>query len=175
MCGIMSPGGNYGINASTGGVKTNYDFVVNNGGGTVANYWARLRSAAPKSVYMFGENSTTRVADITDGASNTLAMGETTYANWNGDGTPWAYRAWAASGIEAAEPINDWLWPHNNDPVIPGLAASWSVPSSLHTGGCNFICADGSVHFISQNTSTGVMTQLSTVAGGEVVEAALPW
>ena len=41
---------------------------------------------------------------------------------------------------------------------------------SQHIGGCHFLYADGSVHFISENVDLGVYQALSTIQGGEVVE-----
>jgi prepilin-type N-terminal cleavage/methylation domain-containing protein/prepilin-type processing-associated H-X9-DG protein len=40
---------------------------------------------------------------------------------------------------------------------------------SLHPGGANFLCADGSVHFLSYSAAS-VLPALGTRAGGEVVE-----
>jgi prepilin-type processing-associated H-X9-DG protein len=39
----------------------------------------------------------------------------------------------------------------------------------LHTGGCNFTFADGSVHFISQTIDKPTLLGLATMAGGEVI------
>lgn len=40
---------------------------------------------------------------------------------------------------------------------------------SQHVGGCHFLYADGSVHFISENIDLGVYQGLSTMQGGEIV------
>ena len=42
---------------------------------------------------MFGENSTTRIADVADGLSNTVAVAETTLDVFNGFTPAWGYRA----------------------------------------------------------------------------------
>jgi prepilin-type N-terminal cleavage/methylation domain-containing protein/prepilin-type processing-associated H-X9-DG protein len=183
--GTMSAGANYGVNASVGGQKTNYDFVANSGCGVYANYWKYLVTNSASSVYMFGENSTTRIADITDGTSNTFAMAETTFNVYNGNGDPWAYRCWVTGGVDPASGINAWTFANYPDPVNwPGFSGllcfsgceftskvgqlgSWMYVGSLHPGGANFLKGDGSVIFVSENTTTSLLTQLSTIAGGE--------
>jgi prepilin-type processing-associated H-X9-DG protein len=42
-------------------------------------------------------------------------------------------------------------------------------PYSFHTGGANFLFADGSVHFLQTGMDIRVLAALATRAGGEVV------
>ncbi len=41
------------------------------------------------------------------------------------------------------------------------------VPYSFHSGGCNFLFGDGSVHFLNQNIDMGLLAALGTYQGGE--------
>jgi prepilin-type processing-associated H-X9-DG protein len=40
---------------------------------------------------------------------------------------------------------------------------------SFHTGGCNAVFADGSVHFLPQATAPSVLIALATMQGGEAI------
>jgi prepilin-type N-terminal cleavage/methylation domain-containing protein/prepilin-type processing-associated H-X9-DG protein len=135
---------------------------------------------------VFYRNSRTRLTDITDGASNTLMIGE---------------RAWSnAQGIWAGAVPNGVLKRGKTNPN-PGTAQAFIPASGLvlahshlnnaltdtdgglddfssnHIGGSNFVFADGSVHFIRNipsDTATGYTADsiafqaLGTIAGGEI-------
>jgi prepilin-type processing-associated H-X9-DG protein len=164
-------GPNYGVTATQGGIKTNYDFVVFYLCGVYSNIWNYAKNNNIVSwMYIYGENSATKMTDIIDGTSNTLALGEMTYAVYNGNGNGWAFRGWVTGGMDPGTyGINVWNYYTYYTPGIEGQAGSWYYASSLHSGGANFAAADGSVHFISQATPTSVLAELCTYRGGEVI------
>jgi prepilin-type processing-associated H-X9-DG protein len=153
--------------------KTNYDFISNCSGVGYFNYWS---NSSTGTRYMFGENSTTRFTDVTDGTSSTLMMGEQTLGLFNGVTSSWAYTGWVSVGID---PVGAWnltvpptginVWQYYIYPPVNGSRASWYNAASLHPGGCNFVFADGSVHFIQQNIDIPSLTYLSRMADGQVI------
>jgi prepilin-type N-terminal cleavage/methylation domain-containing protein/prepilin-type processing-associated H-X9-DG protein len=141
-------------------------------------------------------NSRIRMADITDGTSQTIAVVERAWSNASG--------LWAGAVTKGVIPRG----PSNrNPPPLPGEPPySWAATmvqahchlinanadpdgglddcSSLHPGGANFLFADGSVHFLKSipadagTDSNGnpiyspagrVFQALATRAGGEVI------
>jgi len=147
-------GGVYGL-----GMKTNYDFSTTRND-LYCNYW-RVAGSARK---MFGENSTTRITDIVDGSSNTIALGGMTYTVENGQTGAWAYRGWVQTGVDMGFGLNVWAV----SPLRPGVLAQWGTGGSYHTSGAQIAMGDGSVRFITQSTTAVLLDQMATIAGGEV-------
>jgi prepilin-type N-terminal cleavage/methylation domain-containing protein/prepilin-type processing-associated H-X9-DG protein len=147
------------------GAKTNYDFSTSNLIG--CNEWRR--SAGP-SRRMFGENSTTRLTDVTDGTSNTVAMAETTLATMGGNATNWGFRAYPQVGLSLGTGGGLNRWNVNaSGQVEVGHRGSPLTAGSYHTGGANVVLADGSVRFLRETLPFDTREALATMAGGEVV------
>ena len=109
----------------------------------------------------FYHNSLTRFADITDGLSNTLIVGER--------GARLGGSLWQGV-IEGA-----------NEPMVRVVGVADHTPNhadqhfddftSYHPGGVNFLLADGSVRRVDNTIQIGLYHALSTIAGGEPANA----
>ncbi len=156
-----------GVGGSFTGAKTNYDFVTRAHMERLCNSWPlHLASSGEGGQYMFGQNSNCRVAQVTDGMSNTLMLAETCYTVFGADrgGCPaWGYRAWAMTGIDPSFDINRWQVGHYGT-----LGAFGRAGSMHHPGGCNFAFGDGSVRFLRESATTETLRALSTINGTEV-------
>ena len=115
--------------------------------------------AKPRDLFFAGRNFNTRIRDITDGTSNTIAIAESAYAGRSLNEMP----AWV-SGVNSDEnslfktqypsTINAQTNPQNQP-----AATDDDSPFSWHTGGAQFLFADGSVTFLSENLDTGYITE----------------
>jgi prepilin-type N-terminal cleavage/methylation domain-containing protein/prepilin-type processing-associated H-X9-DG protein len=115
---------------------------------------------------VFGANQPCRIADVTDGTSNTLMVGEVTA---EGKGTHNGFFWSSASLASTYDGINgQFTTPGGTYPTPAHGGFYASGFASFHPGGCNFVMADGSVTFLSQNIdqSTGhnVLASLTTRA-----------
>ncbi len=175
----IAPGSVYSPDLGAGvvAVKTNYDFITDCLSLRNYNYW---RASTTSARYVFGENSDTNLTAITDGTSNTLLMGEQTLETFNGTTSAWAYAGWVSVGIDPVGRFNTTfpaqglnIWNYNNSTSAlnntPGRRASWYNAASLHSGGVNFVLADGSVRFIQQSIDVPSLTYLSQMSDGQVI------
>ena len=101
------------------------------------------------------------ISQITDGTSNTLMVGEDVMLDNYHSAAFYANGDWASCNI----PIN-----YFPDPATPLEWYNVMSFRSFHAGGSQFCYADGSSHFISQTISQTTYRDLSTKAGGEVVD-----
>jgi len=108
-----------------------------------------------------------RLAEITDGTSNTYMIGEDVpeLIQWNA----WAYTN--GSTATCAIPPNVGITVGDPDTGKAGFGR-WPTRYSFrsrHPSGVNFALADGSVRFVSNNIPLLLYRQMATRAGGEAV------
>lgn len=162
------PSSAYGIGGSHRGQRTNYDFLVSRSDAALGintnscNLWKTMNSSTR---YIFGQNSNSTIAMITDGTSNTFAIGETTTEVANGQGLCWGYRAWVMTGVDPNGGINVWDIPTGGTPTVGNLN-SWGQAGSLHPGGCNFCMADGSVRYVRESVPSATLVQVARMSDG---------
>ncbi len=129
----------------------------------------------------FLRNTSMRIADIADGLSNTLFVGERSSdmssVTWTGavpngivpaqrytDPADQLANSEAASALTLAHGSRDHL---PNNPLVFDADAT----ASFHIHGVNFLLGDGSVRFITSDINGDVYEALLTRAGGEAVSA----
>jgi prepilin-type N-terminal cleavage/methylation domain-containing protein len=109
---------------------------------------------------VFNANSRVRFADITDGSSNTFAVGEKYVdpadANTDGPGYRWGFHA-----------SRNTTSPMNGPPLSP-----WGNPDctfgSAHQAGSHFLFADGGVRFLPRSINLQAFQWLGDRADGQV-------
>jgi prepilin-type processing-associated H-X9-DG protein len=104
------------------------------------------------------------VAAVTDGTSHTILVGEKSMDVKNYDtGTWYNDEPFFTGGSGGTFRWGDRILQDARNIVFEG---NWG---SDHTGGAQFLFADGSVHLLNYATAPDVMAGLLTPSGGEVV------
>jgi prepilin-type N-terminal cleavage/methylation domain-containing protein/prepilin-type processing-associated H-X9-DG protein len=125
-------------------------------------------------------NGPNGLRDITDGSSNTLAVGETIYndgiypPNTNnaagGFFNAWSVNLrWSSTFRATTMPLN--MPPGQGYGLYPSNGTCNGAFGSRHSGGANFLMADGSVRFMKNSVSLSVYQALSTINYGEVISS----
>jgi len=153
--------------------RSNYLFSA--GGLTDYNSPADWQLASASGA--FGHNTKTKLTEVTDGTSNTIAIGESVQRK-EGSGTNPIFGPYWGSGTHTATigytPAGDPRFNINAPfvatctPAGPNCVYAWAF-SSWHTSGANFVFLDGSVKFITQNVPYPTFYALNTRGGGESV------
>ena len=116
-----------------------------------------------------------RIANISDGTSNTIMVGEYTTITHASRTTFWAYTytSYNQSSMILPPQTRQLLADYDQCSKLGGANGdnpckrAWG---SLHSGGIiNFAFADGSVRSVSTNMDMVLLAALATIAGGEVV------
>ncbi|HBN76080.1 MAG TPA: prepilin-type cleavage/methylation domain-containing protein [Planctomycetaceae bacterium] len=120
------------------------------------NQWGAGPGSGNSPNGMFWRNSKVKMRDITDGTSNTIMIGERAWELNNPGGTNHACRAGVILGADI----------QNEQLSMNRVLAAGTMPinyangsctrgfSSRHQGGAQFVLADGSVRFISENVDS---------------------
>ncbi len=124
---------------------------------------------------VFYRNSSTRVRDIPDGLSNTLAIGERTNGRIPGGTSGGGHAVFETAWSAAVREVTDYPDDHGHMVLFETqfrpneLGGDDKGLSAPHTGMAQFALCDGSVHAISENIDAGIYNALGTRAGGEIV------
>jgi prepilin-type N-terminal cleavage/methylation domain-containing protein/prepilin-type processing-associated H-X9-DG protein len=141
----------------------------------------------PGGAGMFYRNSRVTVARVTDGLTNTIAVGERTSlqspSTWTGAVPGGRCPAWRA--VQPPQPFSlppgpaydnadfgeAFILAHCNANHLPNSDFPIYDPDtyhSFHSGGAHFLLGDGSVRFISSYINGATYQALATIAGAEV-------
>ncbi|QEH37320.1 putative major pilin subunit [Aquisphaera giovannonii] len=102
------------------------------------------------------QNSTVTIADITDGTSNTVLMGESLTGNWS-QATSCCVRTNTDRTI--------------NKPIVVGGQNYYTYWISKHPSQVNFVNCDGSIRLVNQTINKVVLNKIMTRNGGETISA----
>ena len=129
---------------------------------------------------MFGNNGAAKMADLRDGSSNTIAVGEShggtskkvsvNFGPWGLTGTHTCCHGRVFSDSDNSVDSThffDTRWALNAAWDETGRSYAWDFNSS-HTGGGHFLFADGSVHFLSDVMDYRVYCLLNYIQDGQV-------
>ena len=103
----------------------------------------------------------TRMRDITDGTTNTFAVGEALPGRCSHTWWYWFNGTTATCSV----PLNYYSL---NTAIAPGTWGDNYSFASLHTGGGHFAMADGSVKFVSENIDLSLYRGLASINGNEL-------
>ncbi|MEX1039308.1 MAG: DUF1559 domain-containing protein, partial [Pirellulaceae bacterium] len=120
-----------------------------------------------------------RAAEITDGLSNTVMIGEFVHQDRTGtnSGRPGNVRVWVTGTTETTGPGSDkGLYStkviyqdtiNSTRDRVMGVGFNHLPFGSLHPGGANFAAADGSVQFLPETINFDVYRAIATIKGKE--------
>jgi len=155
-----------------------------------------MTRASPHLPHAFGYNRPTRIADIVDGTSNTMLLGEyltgvESHKRYVGPSGPNDYRGLNFGDNPSQTMIFTALTPNSSSPDRIWIAQCYNRPElnlpcvgaagngetseatvaarSRHPGGVHVCMGDGSVQFVSESITLAAWQAIGSIDGGEVV------
>jgi prepilin-type N-terminal cleavage/methylation domain-containing protein/prepilin-type processing-associated H-X9-DG protein len=146
------------------------DYPVSESIGEPARSALGLTATSPPAAwqgFFIASNVPTRIAEVTDGLSNTFMVFEDA-------GRPLSFVGGVAATSSYPSTNENWADPANRITVevwcgTPINCNNGNEIYSFHTGGVNFLMGDGAVRFVRANIAPQTFLALYTRAGGEVV------
>jgi prepilin-type processing-associated H-X9-DG protein len=113
-------------------------------------------------------NSAISIAHISDGSSNTLALGECMLET-NASGKRGALWAGMRGELDGILRVSDASWWVNSEPDWHINGPGEQAFSSRHPGGVHFAFSDGSIRFLHESISGATLDYLAARADGQVL------
>jgi len=166
-----NPGNSTDFYEMVSAARSNYLFST----GAYTDYDADWTNTSPGARGAFGNNGACSIARVTDGTSNTIAIGES-LQKWHNGST--VFGPYWGTGTHTAVHGRGYYsnfapnYPYGN--CAPNTGSSrrctyaWGF-SSNHSGGTNFVFLDGSVKLIRDGIDPLTWQYLCTPDGGEVI------
>jgi len=144
-------------------------------GGRARQQWAIGNTANLVGKGMFFYNGNSNMASITDGTSNTIAIGEVRgyqprCRNQIAEVADWRGMRWEIS-TSTMMPINGI---QQNGGCTTGTSGTctncrWENMASFHVGGTQALLGDGSVRFLSENIDARTFLNLGSMGDGAII------
>ncbi|TWU20693.1 Type II secretion system protein G precursor [Novipirellula galeiformis] len=147
------------------GAYTNYDFSATRLS-SISNVWSGTTQSTRR---MFGMDDQSRMRDVLDGTSNSIAIAETIRNVWDGVAPTWGYAKWVGNGVDPAYTYGINYRRYSTNPLVPYRLGTYMTSGSLHTGGAQFTFGDGSVHFLTDSIDLTTLQRLTYISDGQVI------
>jgi len=167
-----TPGWNYGYDVYPPGYTQAFTSYGGNSGTYISKYYIGIYSTNPQQVLsqmngVIYDESAVRIAQITDGTSNTFLFGERAHFLLKFIDPLYAISDSAWNTGQYYDTLVSTFYPSNlNTQSAAGIKSYTyfgpSAASSMHPGGLNFAFCDGSVRFIKNSISSWTFYQGNT-------------
>jgi prepilin-type N-terminal cleavage/methylation domain-containing protein/prepilin-type processing-associated H-X9-DG protein len=138
-----------------------------------SGFGLQVECGSDKSSGLFKYGTRIPVKKVVDGTSKSIAVGEISHPDDNGNWGPWAFGALYESMRSTFNPLNSPPGKPVSASVAHGNVATtgWGAENgafgSEHAGGANFVFVDAHVEYISDDIDLTVYQNYGSIAGNE--------